>query len=98
MKTHFNTHRGIHRPSSKNHKCLICNEAFPRREKLNSHLRLQHRVSDDDIKSILEHGPDSKVTKDILDRLKVNLYTTDDEFIEYINDIPGELITKAPMT
>lgn len=94
MKSHLNTHQGIHRPSSKsNHKCLICNEAFPRREKLNAHLREAHFVSDDDIKTIAESGPDSKTTQEILDRLKSSVYVKDNAFIEYVDDMPGELIT-----
>lgn len=92
MKTHYNTHQGIHRPTSKNHKCLICNEAFPRREKLNAHLRQSHCVSDEDIKTIAENGPDSKVTQDILARLKSSVYMKDSVFIEYIDEMPGELI------
>lgn len=44
MKTHYNTH---HRDQNevKSFKCLICPEAFFRREKLNEHLKLMHEAA-----------------------------------------------------
>lgn len=88
MKTHYNTHQGIHRPQSRNHKCILCMEAFPRREKLNKHLRQAHGVNDDDIKILAEKGPDSEDAKKILDRLKASVEAKEEEeeevFIEYV--------------
>lgn len=89
MKTHYNTHQGIHRPQSRNHKCILCMEAFPRREKLNKHLRQAHGVNDDDIKILAEKGPDSEDAKKILDRLKSSVeakeeHVEEEVFIEYV--------------
>lgn len=92
MKTHYNTHQGIHRPQSRNHKCIICLEAFPRREKLNKHLRQTHRISDEDIIAIAEHGPDHEITRKIIDRLKANVYTKEEIYVEFVED-GSELIT-----
>lgn len=96
MKTHYNTHQGIHRPQSRNHRCVMCSEAFPRREKLNKHLRQSHRISDDDICALAEHGPDSEITQKILDRLKTNIYTKEEIYVEYVDDA-GDLITSDPL-
>lgn len=96
MKTHYNTHQGIHRPQSRNHRCVMCSEAFPRREKLNKHLRQSHRISDEDICALAEHGPDSEIAQNILDRLKANIYTKEDVYVEYVNDAT-ELITPDPL-
>ncbi|XP_031621756.1 zinc finger protein 90 homolog isoform X2 [Contarinia nasturtii] len=98
MKTHYNTHNGIHRPQSRNHKCVICDEAFPRREKLNRHLRQAHRISDADIKNIAEHGPESEITKQIIDRLKANVYTKEEIFIEFESIDGSEMISAEPQT
>lgn len=86
MKTHYNTHQGIHRPQSRNHKCLICMEAFPRREKLNKHLRQSHYINDDDITALAENGPDSEIGKKIIQRLKSSVYTKEEVLIEYIDE------------
>ena len=88
MTTHYNTHQGIHRPQSRNHKCILCMEAFPRREKLNKHLRQVHGVSDEDIKILAEKGPNSEEAVKILERLKSSVYTKDEEevLIEYIDE------------
>lgn len=91
MKTHYNTHQGIHRPQSRNHKCILCMEAFPRREKLNKHLRQTHGVNDEDIKILAEKGPESEDAKKILDRLKSSVEAKEEEeeeevFIEYVDD------------
>lgn len=83
MKTHYNTHQGIHRPQSRNHKCILCMEAFPRREKLNKHLRQVHEVSDEDIKIIVEKGPESEEAMKILERLKTT--KEEAEVVEYLN-------------
>lgn len=60
-------------------------EAFPRREKLNKHLRQLHGVSDDDIKMLAEKGPDSEEAKKILDRLKSNVANAKEEEEEYVD-------------
>lgn len=86
MKTHYNTHQGIHRPQSRNHKCLICMEAFPRREKLNKHLRQDHHISDEDITELAKHGPDSEIGMKIIERLKSSVYTKEEVLIEYIDE------------
>lgn len=96
MKTHYNTHQGIHRPQSRNHKCVICFEAFPRREKLNKHLREEHRISDEDITAIAQNGPDSEITHQILDRLKANIYTKEEILIEYVDD-NDEIVSPNPV-
>lgn len=93
MKTHFNTHQGIHRPQARNHKCLICMDAFPRREKLNKHLRQVHRISDEDITTLAEHGPDSEITQKIIERLKS---TKEEAFVEFV-EVPAECITTEKM-
>lgn len=90
MKTHYNTHQGIHRPQSRNQKCIICSEAFSRREKLNKHLRQTHRITDDDIRAIATHGPESEISQKIIERLK------EENVIEY--EESGELITSDPLT
>lgn len=62
-------------------------EAFPRREKLNKHLRQLHGVNDDDIKILAEKGPDSEDAKKILDRLKSSIEMLEEEvFIEYVDE------------
>lgn len=86
MKAHYNTHQGIHRPQSRNHKCIICSEAFPRREKLNKHLRETHRISDDDINAIAENGAESEITHKIIERLKA---TKEEIYIEFVDE-PNE--------
>lgn len=95
MKSHFNTHQGIHRPQSRNHKCLICMEAFPRREKLNKHLRQDHHISDEDITLLAVNGPDSDIGMKIIARLKSSVYSKDDVLIEFIDDggliLPDEI-------
>lgn len=96
MKTHYNTHQGIHRAQSRNHKCIICLEAFPRREKLNKHLRLEHRINDDDINTIAKNGPDSEITHEIIDRLRANVYTKDEILIEYVDDT-DDIISSDPL-
>lgn len=85
MKTHYNTHQGIHRPQSRNHKCIICNEAFPRREKLNKHLRQIHGINDEDITAIAENGPDSEITQKILERLRSAVCTKEEVLVEYVD-------------
>lgn len=92
MKTHYNTHQGIHRPQSRNHKCLICMEAFPRREKLNKHLRQDHHISDDDITDLAKNGPDSEIGMNIIERLKSSVYTKEEVLIEYIDEVGNEEI------
>lgn len=88
MKTHYNTHQGIHRPQSRNHKCILCMEGFPRREKLNKHLRQAHGVNDEDIKVLAEKGPDSEEAVKILQRLKSSVQTKEERevFIEYVEE------------
>lgn len=64
-------------------------EAFPRREKLNKHLRQDHGVSDEDIKILAEKGPDSEEAVKILQRLKSSVQTKQEEgevFIEYVEE------------
>lgn len=95
MKTHYNTHQGIHRAQSKNYRCLICSEAFPRREKLNKHLRQAHLISDEDVTSIATHGPESEVTQKIIDRLKLNVYTKEEVLIEYIDEAEDMFSTNS---
>lgn len=85
MKTHYNTHQGIHRVQTRNHKCIICYEAFPRREKLNKHLRQDHLISDDDINVIAEHGPESDLTQTIIERLRSTVYSKEEILIEYVD-------------
>lgn len=90
MTSHYNTHQGIHRPQSRNYKCVLCMEAFPRREKLNKHLRQVHDVSDDDIKKLAEKNPNSDEAVRIIERLKANMFFAKEEIvIEYI-DACGE--------
>lgn len=98
MKTHYNTHQGIHRPQSRTHKCVICSEGFPRREKLNKHLRQSHRISDEDIKNIAEHGPESEITKEIIDRLRANVYTKEEVFVEFEAFDSGEIMSSDTLT
>lgn len=86
MKTHYNTHQGIHRPQSRNHKCILCMEGFPRREKLNKHLREAHGVNDEDIRILAEKGPDSEEAVKILQRLKASVQTKEEVFIEYVEE------------
>lgn len=100
MRTHFNTHQGIHRPQTRNHKCILCNEAFPRREKLNKHLRQVHCVNDEDIKILAEKGPESEDALKILERLRTTKEEEMEEhYIEFVDDgvdnasNDGELIT-----
>lgn len=86
MKTHYNTHQGIHRPQSKNHKCILCMDAFPRRDKLNKHLRQAHGVSDEDIKILAEKGPNSEDALKILDRLRASVIPKEEVFVEYAKE------------
>lgn len=103
MTSHANIHKGIHRIQSRSYRCVLCDEAFPRREKLNKHLRQVHGTSDADIKKLAEKNPNSEESVKILERLKANMYFTKEELVfEYIdeccedaddNDDDNELIT-----
>jgi CO dehydrogenase/acetyl-CoA synthase alpha subunit len=46
MTTHFKVHQGIHRPINKTHKCLICQLTFPRKLKLDEHMKVAHQAID----------------------------------------------------
>lgn len=67
-------------------------EAFPRREKLNKHLRQMHHINDEDITALAENGPDSEIGIKIIQRLKSSVYSNEDILIEYIDE-SNEIIT-----
>lgn len=45
MMTHYKVHQGIHRPN-RNHSCVVCNKSFPRKAKLEEHMKLFHQNDD----------------------------------------------------
>lgn len=95
MKTHYNTHQGIHRIQSKNHKCLLCTEAFNRRERLNKHFSQVHGLSHEDINIITEHGPDSEKTQKLIEEIKQNVsYVKEEVYVEevYVDDVGAEYV------
>lgn len=96
MKTHFNTHQGIHRVQTKNHKCILCDQAFARRERLSKHLMQEHDVSKEDSNQLVEEGPASEIADKILKMARDNLDSMEnkeDILVEYIDDVDGEFVT-----
>lgn len=96
MKTHFNTHQGIHRVQTKNHKCILCDQAFARRERLSKHLMQEHDVSKEDSNQLVEEGPTSEIADKILKMARDNLDSMEnkeDILVEYIDDVDGEFVT-----
>lgn len=93
MKTHYNTHQGIHRIQTKNHKCILCEEAFARRERLRKHLIQDHGVSIDDCNTFMEKGPDSDIARKIINSVRdSNSMCKEEILVEYIDDVDGELM------
>lgn len=101
MRTHFNTHQGIHRVQTKNHKCILCNQAFARRERLSKHLMQEHGVSKEDSNKFVEEGPTSeiadKILKNAMDGLDP-LENKEDILIEYIDEVDGEFVSNESIT
>lgn len=92
MKTHYNTHRGIHRIQPKNHKCILCENAFSRRERLTKHLIQDHGVNNVDCAQFMEKGPNSDIAQKIINASKENGSIYKEEIlVEYIEDVDGEL-------
>lgn len=101
MKTHFNTHQGIHRVQTKNHKCILCNEAFARRERLSKHLMQEHGVSKEDSNKFVEEGPTSEMADKILKNARHDLdplENKEDILIEYIDEVDGEFVSNESIT
>lgn len=96
MKTHFNTHQGIHRVQTKNHKCLLCNQAFARPERLRKHLMQDHGVNKEDSKIVAAEGSAigkaekiQKYARDDVDSLE----NKEDILVEYIDEMDGEIVS-----
>lgn len=92
MMTHSNTHQGIFRPQSKNHKCPICTEAFSRRDRLNKHVKKSHNVDDGDLTALAENGPESEIGMEIIERIKPGVHKKEVIIIENADE-SGEIIT-----
>lgn len=95
MKTHFNAHQGIHRVQTKNHKCILCDQAFARRERLSKHLMQEHGVSKEDSNKFVEKGPSSEIAEKILKNARESLDSLEDKediLVEYIDE-DGEFVS-----
>lgn len=96
MKTHFNTHQGIHRVQTKNHKCILCDQAFARRERLSKHLMQEHEVSKEDSNKVAIDGPTSEIADKILKNAREifdSLENKEDILVEYIDEVDGEIVS-----
>lgn len=85
MRTHYNTHQGIHRANTKKHHCFLCTTSFSRRERFMKHLISDHAVNSDCITGIFENGIDSEESLKIIDELKQN--AEKEVIIEYIDAV-----------
>lgn len=90
MKSHFNTHQGIHRVHHKKHKCCFCREAYSRPQRLHKHFRDRHHLTDEEINAIEENGENNEY----LARLKTHVVVPKEEislnFIDEENDQFGD--------
>lgn len=94
MKTHYNTHQGIHRTQPKNHKCILCDVAYARRERLVKHLTLDHNVNDEDCAALMQQGPNGDIAqKIVVDNLKESDSAFKEEIlVEFIDEVDGVLL------
>lgn len=91
MKTHFNTHKGIHRVHQKKHKCPLCREAYARRESLLKHLRDKHHLSSDAMDLISKHGIDSDIAKEVLSHNKSPNHAFEYQFMEIVKEEENQI-------
>lgn len=94
MKTHYNTHQGIHRASKKSHECVLCPQKFVRRQRYVKHLGDDHQLGEEQINEIILHGAESEETRQIVEQIKRESQQPEEVFIEYIDGIDPAYINE----